>query len=104
MHRQTVFLFASNPRIGNSILRNARAFSRKFTRTISPRWPLTNASRCFAAACAVASLLFGGGCEYMRQELPNQPKNAPLAPSEFFGDGRSERPPVRHSLPRGAPA
>src|SRR5205807_924921 len=80
MHRQTVFLFASNPRIGNSILRNARAFSRKFTRTISPRWPLTNASRCLAAACAVASLIFGGGCEYLRQDMANQPKNRPLSP------------------------
>ena len=63
---------------------------------------MTNASRCFAAACAVASLIFGGGCEYMRQDMANQPKNRPLSPSEFFGDGRSERPPVENTVARGS--
>jgi cbb3-type cytochrome c oxidase subunit III len=63
---------------------------------------LTNASRCLAAACAVASLIFGGGCEYLRQDMANQPKNRPLSPSEFFGDGRSERPLVENAVARGA--
>jgi len=63
---------------------------------------LTNASRCLAAACAVASLIFGGGCEYLRQDMANQPKNRPLSPSEFFGDGRSERPPVENTVARGS--
>ena len=63
---------------------------------------MTNASRCLAAACAVASLIFGGGCEYLRQDMANQPKNRPLSPSEFFGDGRSERPLVENAVARGA--
>jgi len=63
---------------------------------------LTNASRCLAAACAVASLIFGGGCEYLRQDMANQPKNRPLSPSEFFGDGRSERPLVENAVAHGA--
>jgi len=63
---------------------------------------LTNTSRCLAAACAVASLIFGGGCEYLRQDMANQPKNRPLSPSEFFGDGRSERSLVENAVARGA--
>src|SRR5439155_3370856 len=63
---------------------------------------LAYASRCLAAACAVASLIFGGGCEYLRQDMANQPKNRPLSPSEFFGDGRSERPPVENTVARGS--
>jgi hypothetical protein len=62
---------------------------------------LTNTSRRLAAACA-ASLIFGGGCEYLRQDMANQPKNRPLSPSEFFGDGRSERPLVENAVARGA--
>ncbi len=63
---------------------------------------MTNTSRCLAAACAVASLIFGGGCEYLRQDMANQPKNRPLSPSEFFGDGRSERSLVENAVARGA--
>lgn len=63
---------------------------------------MTNTSRCLVAACAVASVIFGGGCEYLRQDMANQPKNRPLSPSEFFGDGRSERPLVENAVARGA--
>jgi hypothetical protein len=63
---------------------------------------LTNTSRCLAAACAVASVILGGGCEYLRQDMADQPKNLPLSPSEFFGDGRSERPLVENAVARGA--
>jgi hypothetical protein len=62
---------------------------------------ITNTSRFLAAACAAASLIFGGGCEYLRQDMANQPKNRPLSPSEFFGDGRSERPLVENAVARG---
>ena len=34
--------------------------------------------------------------------MANQPKNRPLSPSEFFGDGRSERPLVENAVARGA--
>jgi hypothetical protein len=63
---------------------------------------MINTARCLAAACAAASLIFGGGCEYLRQDMANQPKNRPLSPSEFFGDGRSERPLVENAVARGA--
>jgi mono/diheme cytochrome c family protein len=63
---------------------------------------LTNTSRFLAAACAAAFLIFGGGCEYLRQDMANQPKNKPLSPSEFFGDGRSERAPVENTVARGS--
>jgi hypothetical protein len=63
---------------------------------------MTSTSRFLAAACAAASLIFGGGCEYLRQDMATQPKNRPLSPSEFFGDGRSERPLVENAVARGA--
>jgi len=63
---------------------------------------MINTSRCLAAACAAASVIFAGGCEYLRQDMANQPKNRPLSPSEFFGDGRSERPLVENAVARGA--
>ena len=34
--------------------------------------------------------------------MANQPKNRPLSPSEFFGDGRSERAPVENTVARGS--
>lgn len=49
----------------------------------------------FAALC----LLCVSGC---RQDMADQPKYNPLAPSTFFADGRSERPLVEHTVPRGA--
>src|SRR5437867_11717916 len=63
---------------------------------------MINTSRCLAAACVAASLSFGSGCEYLRQDMANQPKNRPLSPSEFFVDGRSERPLVENAVARGA--
>jgi len=63
---------------------------------------MTDTSRFLAAACVAASLSFGNGCEYLRQDMANQPKNRPLSPSEFFADGRSERPLVENAVARGA--
>lgn len=63
---------------------------------------MTDTSRFLVAACAAACLTFGAGCDYLRQDMANQPKNRPLSPSEFFGDGRSERPPVENTVARGA--
>jgi mono/diheme cytochrome c family protein len=40
----------------------------------------------------------GAGC---RQDMHNQPKYVPLRGSEFFGDGRSSRPPVAGAVARG---
>ena len=58
-----------------------------------------------------ASLLLGAalsamalsGCDMaLRQDMADQPKNRPLSPSEFFADGRSERPLVENTVPRGS--
>src|SRR3981189_2889288 len=52
------------------------------------------------AACG----LFLAGCneELLRQDMANQPKNRPLSPSDFFADGRSERPLVENTVARGS--
>ncbi len=63
---------------------------------------MTSTSRYLVAACAAACLVFGAGCEYLRQDMANQPKNKPLSPSPFFADGRSERPLVENTVARGS--
>ena len=52
-----------------------------------------------AAVCAVA---FSGCDMALRQDMADQPKNRPLSPSEFFSDGRSERPLIENTVPRGS--
>jgi mono/diheme cytochrome c family protein len=43
------------------------------------------------------------GCENtLRQDMANQPRQNPLSPSEFFADGRSERPAVENTVVRGS--
>src|SRR5437879_2555077 len=71
-------------------------------RITSPRCPMISTSRIFAIACAAAALCFSEGCQYLRQDMADQPKNRPLSPSEFFGDGRSERPLVENTVARGS--
>jgi cbb3-type cytochrome c oxidase subunit III len=44
------------------------------------------------------ALVAGVGC---RQDMQDQPKYIPLRPSDFFGDGRSERPLVEGTVARG---
>src|SRR5216684_1878216 len=102
MHPRTASSFASKLAIRSFIWRTPRASCRASRRTTFPRCLLTNTSRYLATACAVASLILGAGCEYLRQDMANQPKNRPLSPSEFFGDGRSERPPVENTVARGS--
>jgi hypothetical protein len=43
-------------------------------------------------------LAAGVGC---RQDMHDQPKYIPLRPSDFFGDGRSERPLIEGTVARG---
>lgn len=51
------------------------------------------------ALCAMAL----SGCDMaLRQDMADQPKNRPLSPSDFFSDGRSERPLIENTVPRGA--
>ena len=51
----------------------------------------------------LVALLAAGlcGCS-LKQDMAYQPKNRPLSPSDFFSDGRSERPLVENTVPRGA--
>ena len=51
--------------------------------------------------CALASLFLLAGCS-LNQDMAQQPKNRPLSPSDFFTDGRSARPLVENTVPRGA--
>ena len=51
--------------------------------------------------CALASLLLTAGCS-LKQDMALQPKDRPLWPSDFFSDGRSARPLVENTVPRGA--
>src|SRR5215467_13843881 len=48
--------------------------------------------------------LFMLGCneELLRQDMANQPKNRPLSTSDFFADGRSERPLIENTVARGS--
>lgn len=38
----------------------------------------------------------------MKQDMANQPKTLPLSPSDFFADGRSERPLLDNTVARGS--
>ncbi len=51
------------------------------------------------AACGVAFL---SGCDRLRQDMATQPKYRPLSPSDFFRDGRSERPLLENTVARGS--
>jgi mono/diheme cytochrome c family protein len=52
-----------------------------------------------AALCALSF----AGCENtLRQDMANQPRQNPLSPSEFFADGRSERPALENTVARGS--
>jgi mono/diheme cytochrome c family protein len=52
------------------------------------------------AVCGVA--LAGCNEELLRQDMANQPKYRPQAPSEFFADGRSGRPLIENTVARGS--
>jgi cytochrome c5 len=53
----------------------------------------------FAALCALGF----AGCDHtLRQDMANQPRQNPLSPSDFFADGRSERPTVENTVARGS--
>jgi mono/diheme cytochrome c family protein len=54
------------------------------------------------AGLALCTLTISG-CDYsLRQDMANQPYNRPLSPSDFFADGRSERPLIENTVAHGA--
>jgi hypothetical protein len=54
------------------------------------------------AIAALCALGFAGCENTLRQDMANQPRQNPLSPSEFFADGRSERPAVENTVVRGS--
>jgi mono/diheme cytochrome c family protein len=54
------------------------------------------------AIAALCALVFAGCETTLRQDMANQPRQNPLSPSEFFADGRSERPTVENTVVRGS--
>jgi mono/diheme cytochrome c family protein len=54
--------------------------------------------RPFGFLLLVSACLFAAGC---RQDMQDQPKYIPLRPTDFFGDGRSERPLIAGTVARG---
>jgi len=63
-------------------------------RTASP-------SRLVTALGGAACVLLLAGCS-LKQDMALQPYDRPLAPSDFFADGRSERPLVENTVARGS--
>ena len=55
-------------------------------------------ARCRGLACLGAIAMMIGGC---RLDMHVQPKYLPYDPTDFFGDGRSERQPVAGTVARG---
>src|SRR5271155_545155 len=53
------------------------------------------------AALGISCVLLLAGCS-LKQDMALQPYNRPLTPSDFFTDGRSERPLVENTVARGA--
>jgi mono/diheme cytochrome c family protein len=58
--------------------------------------------RAVGLAIAAAGLFAITGCDRLRQDMATQPKNRPLSPSDFFHDGRSERPLLENTVARGS--
>ena len=63
---------------------------------------MTNASRTLGLVAASALALGLAACNPIRQDMANQPKNRPLSPSDFFADGRSERPLLENTVAHGS--
>jgi hypothetical protein len=63
---------------------------------------MINTSRFLLVAWVAGALFLVPGCRYLKQDMANQPKNKALSPSEFFADGRSERPLVENTVARGS--
>jgi len=54
------------------------------------------------AIVALSALGFAGCQNTLRQDMANQPRQNPLSPSDFFADGRSERPVIENTVVRGS--
>jgi hypothetical protein len=61
---------------------------------------MTDTPQKLLAVCAVCALLIAG-CQ-LKQDMARQPKAKPLSPTDFFPDGRSERPLLENTVARGS--
>ena len=60
-------------------------------------------SKLSSFALSLLSAFGIAGCNYtLRQDMANQPRVNPQAPSDFFADGRSERPAIENTVARGS--
>lgn len=59
-------------------------------------------SALFLASAALCTVAISGCDQQLRQDMANQPYNRPLSTSDFFSDGRSERPLLDGTVPHGA--
>jgi hypothetical protein len=62
---------------------------------------LRSPTRWILGAGISVATLFLAGCS-LKQDMALQPKNRPLSPSDFFTDGRSERPLLENTVARGS--
>jgi len=62
---------------------------------------LSSSGRRIRAAGVFAAAFFFAGCS-LKQDMAVQPKDRPLSPSDFFNDGRSERPLLENTVARGS--
>jgi mono/diheme cytochrome c family protein len=63
---------------------------------------MISASRILGLLSASALAFCLAACNPIRQDMANQPKNRPLSPSDFFTDGRSERPLLENTVAHGS--
>ena len=61
----------------------------------------TGIRRCIAAAMFIALAIGFLGTAGCQQKMADQPSYKPLEASDFFADGRSERPAVAGTVARG---
>src|SRR5271170_3051708 len=75
---------------------------------MSPRCRMSRARRHLARfpllliAVAASAVVGLSGCDHLHQDMATQPKYRPLSPSDFFRDGRSERPLLENTVARGS--
>jgi mono/diheme cytochrome c family protein len=62
---------------------------------------MSRASRALLAVAGAVCAVALSGCQ-LKQDMANDAKVKPLMPSTFFADGRSERPLIDETVPRGS--
>src|SRR5258708_5983666 len=100
----TASSFASRRRIRSSIAPAPKSFSTAWMHMTFARWRMSSASvhRLLRRALLACITVCAGGFAGCQQDMAHQPKQRPLSPTDFFGDGRSERALVEGTVARGS--